>query len=197
MIIGLTGNIATDKSTVMSLAVQHGAYTIDADQVVHDVYATDQALLAELRTLFGNGIFFDDGSLNRKALGVIVFTDKAAMKRLEAAVHPAVRREVRQRIDNAKSNIIMLEAIKLLESPIGQLADRVWVTNCSAERQIQRLITHRGLTQSEAEQRVNAQAPQAEKLARADVIIDTNGTMEQTIAQFEQAWATLETNNDL
>ncbi len=193
MIIGLTGNIATGKSTVMALAVEQGAYGIDADRVVHDVYAADHALLAKLRLMFGDAIFYADGALNRPALGAIVFNDKQAMYQLEAVVHPAIRVELGRRLDAATSDIVMVEAIKLFESPIIMRCQQVWVTTCTAEQQIGRLVAHRGMTAEAAAQRVHAQAPQTEKLKRADVIIDTNGTIDDTAAQFKIAWAQLQT----
>lgn len=185
MIIGLTGNIATGKSTVMAVAAERGAYTIDADRVVHQLYAADGNLLAQIRAQFGDDVF-DGETLNRKRLGGIVFGDGEALKRLEGIVVPAVRHEIGRRLRESSADITILEAIKLLESPLHEHCDQIWVTTCSTETQIERLMQHRGLTHEQAVQRVNAQPPQSEKISKADVIIDTNGTMEETIARIKK-----------
>lgn len=164
----------------MTAAAEHGAETIDADRVVHQLYTADATLLAHIRAQFGDGVF-DGDVLNRKRLGAIVFGDADALKRLEGIVIPAVRDEIARRLAERSADIIILEAIKLLESPLHEHCDQIWVTTCGRGTQIERLMTYRGLTYEQAVQRVDAQPPQSEKIAKADVIIDTNGTMEETI----------------
>lgn len=191
-IIGLTGNIATGKSAVMKLAAAQGALAIDADQVVHDLLASDtqiqQAVIAE----FGPRVGRQDGTIDRAALGAIVFRKPAALARLEALLHPAVRLEIARRINEATAPVIMIEAIKLLEGPLAEACDQIWVTYCSPELQLARLRICRGLSAEEAQARIDAQSPQEEKLARADVVFITGGTMRETESQFQRAWAAVQ-----
>jgi dephospho-CoA kinase len=191
IVIGLTGNIATGKSAIMALAAERGARTIDADKVVHTLLATDQAVKAAIRAAFGDSIFDSDGNLVRGELGKLVFADAEALRRLEAIVHPATRQEITRQVSTSDATITVLEAILLLEGPLHELCDQIWVTTCSAETQLERLMTYRNMPEALARQRIVAQAPQADKIARADVVIDTNGAMDATVAQFEQAWREL------
>ncbi len=192
VVIGLTGNIATGKSAVMQLAAERGARTIDADKVVHQVLATDQAVQDGIRAAFGDVVFAEDGTLLRGALGRVVFADAEALRTLEALVHPAVRQEITRQVQASDATITVLEAILLLEGPLHALCDQIWVTTCSAETQLQRLMTYRNMTEEAARQRIDAQAPQADKIARADVVIDTDGDMAATVAQFEYSCEKIE-----
>lgn len=190
IIVGLTGNIATGKSTIMQLAAAHGAETIDADKVAHSVLK--QAVVKhDIRLLFGAGVFAPDGEVDRAALGKIVFSDAAHLRALEAITHPAVRRQIAAQIAASHAPVVFVEAIKLLEGPLKDAVDQIWVTFCSPYTQIERLTRYRGLTIDEARQRVQAQGAQEAKIAAADVVIDTNGELSATQAQFEQAWAQL------
>ena len=189
VIIGLTGNIATGKSAVMRLAAGRGALTIDADKVVHEVLNGDTAVQEAIEARFGAEVRREDGRINRPALGQIVFNDPAALRDLEKLIHPAVHRRIRQRIEESGARVIMIEAIKLLEGPLRQLCAQVWVTTCSRRRQLERLQICRGMDRKTAESRIDAQAPQDEKIIQADVVIDTNGLMRDTEAQFERAWS--------
>ncbi len=191
IIVGLTGNIATGKSVILRLAAERDALVIDADKVVHAILADDAAVQAAIRAAFGAGVFQADGSLHRPALGQQVFGDPAQLQTLESIVHPVVRRRIIEQIRHSQATIIFIEAIKLLEGPLKDECDQIWVTFCSPYTQIERLRQGRGLDEDTARQRVAAQSPQADKIAQADVVIDTNGTMSATIAQFERAWANL------
>lgn len=193
VVVGLTGNIATGKSAVMQLAAERGARTIDADKVVHEVLATDQAVKDGIRTAFGDGVFDSDGNLIRSELGKVVFADTEALRRLEALVHPAVRQEITRQVQASDATITVVEAILLLEGSLHTLCDQIWVTTCSAETQLHRLMTYRNMPEEAARQRIEAQSPQADKIARADVVIDTDGDMDATIAQFEDAWQMINT----
>lgn len=187
-IIGLTGNIATGKSAVMRLAAAQGALTIDADRVVHRILAGDTAVQQQIAAAFGDDVLDADGQIIRPALGQIVFNDPNALVRLEQIVHPAVHQRVLAQIHTCPEAVIMIEAIKLLEGKLHTICAQVWVTTCTRERQLERLQICRGLDVATAVTRIDAQAPQAAKIARADVVIDTNGLMTATQAQFERAW---------
>lgn len=190
-IIGLTGNIATGKSAVMRLAAERGALTIDADRVVHELLDGDAAIQEAVAAAFGPDVRRPDGRVDRAALGRIVFGDAAALRRLEGILHPAVRGEIARRVADADAPVVMIEAIKLLEGPLAEVCSQVWVTACSRETQLSRLRVCRGLDEADAAARVDAQNPQADKIARADVVIYTDGLLRDTEAQFNKAWAAL------
>lgn len=191
IIIGLTGNIATGKSAVMRLAAEQGALTIDADKVVHELLDGDDAIQAAVAEAFGPEVRRADGRIDRPAVGRIVFNDPAALARLEAILHPATRLAIARRIQETEAQVVMLEAIKLLEGPLKEAVDQVWVADCPPETQLQRLLVCRGMDETEARGRIAAQAPQADKVAQADVVIDTSGLMTDTEAQFADAWQAL------
>ncbi len=188
LIIGLTGNIATGKSAIMRMADDMGALAIDADKIVHELMNTDANMQAAIAVAFGSEIRREDGRINRKELSKIVFNDPQALKDLEAMVHPAVRRILDERILEAEQNIVFIEAIKLLEGDIADICHSIWVTRCTPTRQLERLRICRGMETDNAKNRIKGQNPQEEKVAQADVVIDTNGLMKDTELQFNMAW---------
>jgi dephospho-CoA kinase len=188
-VIGLTGNIATGKSAVMNLAIERGALAIDADKIVHEILEDDMAVQEAIANIFGPTVRRADGRIIRPALGKIVFGDPQAMRELEAIIHPAVYRQVISCIKESKSSIVMIEAIKLLEGKLREICHVIWVTRCSRERQLERLQICRGMDEESAVIRVDSQAPQKEKVLLADRVIDTDGVMDDTQRQFEQAWS--------
>ncbi|NKQ34550.1 MAG: dephospho-CoA kinase [Chloroflexi bacterium] len=191
LIVGLTGNIATGKTAVMRMAAERGALTIDADKIVHELMDNDANMQAALAVAFGPGVRREDGRINRQALGKIVFNDPQALADLEAMVHPAVRRILDERLLESEQDIIFVEAIKLLEGDIADTCHQIWVTRCTPGRQLERLRVCRGMETKEAKQRIKGQSSQEEKVARADVVIDTNGLMKDTELQFNMAWSRL------
>lgn len=191
-IIGLTGNIGTGKSTVLQMLAELGAEIIDADKLAHEVIAPNGPAYAAVVEAFGQEIVKPDGHIDRGKLGEIVFRDPQPLASLEALVHPAVSVRTRELIEQAKTPVIILEAIKLLESGLArQLCDEVWVVTCRREQQLARVMAQRGLTEAEARLRMEAQPPQEEKIAQADVIIDNSGTVEETRKQVRAAWEKL------
>lgn len=191
LIVGLTGNIATGKSAVMRLAAEHGALTIDADKVVHELEDHDAELQAAIAVAFGHEVRREDGRIDRRALGKIVFGDPQAMRDLEGIIHPAVQREAARRIHESESTIVFIEAIKLLEGALSKICHQIWVTRCSRQRQLDRLRICRGMDTETAVARIKAQPPQEEKVALADIVIDTDGLMIHTEKQFQMAWSRL------
>jgi dephospho-CoA kinase len=190
-IIGLTGNIATGKSAIMRLAAERGAMTIDADQVVHELLNSDGTIQEAVAGAFGEEVRRQDGRIDRPALGRIVFQDPAALRRLEELLHPATRAEIVRRVTNTPAHVVVIEAIKLLEGPLAALCDQIWVTTCTPETQMARLQVCRGMDAQTATARIEAQTPQADKIARADVVFHTDGLMAETRTQFDQAWEAL------
>lgn len=191
-LIGLTGNIATGKSEVTKTLRQLGAVIIDADVVAREVVEPGQPALAKIGHAFGDGVLNADGSLNRGALAAIVFANAARLRELEAITHPAVRERILQTLAALpQDSVAVLEAIRLIEGGYADKCQSVWVTHCPEEEQIARLVASRGMTEAQARQRVRSQNPQSEKLARANVVIDTSGTKEHTRQQVVQAWERL------
>lgn len=189
--IGLTGNIATGKSTVGRMLVDLGADLIDADRVAHTVITPGGAAYNTVITAFGAGILANDGSIDRAKLGDIVFADAKALARLEALVHPPTIAEIERCAAASTAPVIVVEAIKLLESGMAADYDAVWVTTCPEAAQLARLTSTRKLAHEDALRRIHAQPPQAEKLTGADVVIDTGGTLEETRAQVIAAWESI------
>ncbi len=191
LLIGLTGNIATGKSTVAGMLAELGAEVIDADGVAHEVMRAGSSVHAQIVAAFGPEVLSPDGEIDRRRLGDIVFADPAALARLEALVHPAVIAETGRRIAASRAPAVVVEAIKLIESGMADGCDSVWVTTCRPAQQIRRLMDGRKMSWAEARRRVQAQPPQGDKIARADVVIDTGGTLAQTRAQVQAAWERL------
>lgn len=190
LLIGLTGNIATGKSTVAQDFRDLGAHVIDADQITHLVEMKGQPALAQIVAAFGANILRPDGELNRSALGRIVFGDEVRLRQLEAIVHPAVRAEIARQLAALPADAVaVIEVIKLFESGWADQCDEVWVTHCSPEEQVNRLMQSRGMSERDARARVASQNSQADKLAHADVVIDTSGTREETQAIVAREWA--------
>nr|MBC7245984.1 dephospho-CoA kinase [Chloroflexota bacterium] len=194
-VIGLTGNIAVGKSVVAAMLAELGARVIDADALAHEVMQAGTPTWQRVIDEFGADILQSDGEINRKTLGARVFADPVALARLEAIVHPAVIREAERRMQNEASRsepngikVVVLEAIKLIESGMHHRCDELWVVTCPREQQIQRLMATRGISKAEAELRITAQPPQEDKIALADVVIDNSGDLEQTRMQVHREW---------
>jgi dephospho-CoA kinase len=168
VIIGLTGPIGCGKSTVADMLGELGGVVIDADVLAREVTAPGEPALRALRERFGEHVFESSGALDRGALGRVVFSDPAALRDLEAIVHPGVRRLVEERLERASREgdpFVVIEAIKLVEGGLAARCDEVWLIDCPAEAQRSRLAA-RGLSPAEVEQRLGAQGPDlAERLA--------------------------------
>lgn len=187
-VIGLTGNIATGKSTVMRMLADRGALTIDADELVHQLLDQNSVVQRQVVDRFGRQFQRPDGSIDRTRLGARVFPDPEALRDLERILHAQVGERVNDIIGRTNARVIVIEAIKLLEAGLEKRCDSIWVTHCREDQQIKRLMETRGLASHEALVRVLNQPPQDEKLARADVVIDTSGSIEQTADQVQDAW---------
>ena len=191
VIVGLTGNIATGKSEVARMLAEMGACIIDADLVAHKVMLPDGPAYPAVVDAFGLEILAADGVIDRAKLGAIVFRDPNALQRLEAAVHPAVIAEVDRRISQATEPVVVVEAIKLVEAGMHRRYDALWVVTAPRRSQIERIVTSRGLTETEAALRIDAQPPQEEKAALADVVIVNDGSLDALREKVEGAWAQL------
>ncbi len=188
-LIGLTGNIATGKSTARQMLVELGAIAIDADEVAREVVQPGKPALTEIARIFGQEVIQADGALDRRALAAIVFRDPEKLRLLEAVTHPAVRAEIAHRIAQLPAgSIIVLEAIKLLESGWRTHCNRIWVTTCTPDTQLRRLMQNRGMSEQEARMRIDAQPPPAEKIAAADLVINSESSVEEMRSQIKNEW---------
>jgi len=191
-VIGLTGNIGTGKSTVVEMLLELGADAIDADSVTRAVMRRGRRAYREIVATFGPAILDSHGQIDRAELGRRVFSDQAALRQLEEIVHPATIERITRMIELSPSSIVVIEAIKLIESGmVIRLCDALWVVTASPEQQLERLTRNRGMSREDALQRMAAQPPQAEKTAAADVLIDNSGTPAETRAQVLAAWERL------
>jgi dephospho-CoA kinase len=190
-LIGLTGNIACGKSAVIGMLNAKGATTIDADTLVHKIQQPGGIAYQPVIAEFGADILTEGAGspIDRRKLGNIVFADKAALRRLELIVHPLVRLELLATIANAPSEVVVLDAIKLLENRLDTGCDAVWVVTCSPEVQVKRLMARNNFSEEEALLRINAQPPQAEKIARATFLIENSGSLEETAKQVAKGWS--------
>lgn len=190
-VIGLTGNIATGKSVVRKMMEHLGAYGIDADALAHRAIAPGAPGYQPVVELFGNWILAKDGQIDRARLAKIVFTDTDALHHLEQIVHPLVEQAVDLFIRRSKQKVIVIEAIKLFEGKLANQCDNVWVTYAPEDVQIKRLLEKRGMTEKAARQRIAAQPPQQEKVAKADQVISNSGSFEETWQKVYTAWLKL------
>jgi dephospho-CoA kinase len=190
-IIGLTGNIACGKSTVRGMLEERGAATLDADALVHELYLPGDPVFRAVVDAFGDDIVAADGTLDRRALGRKVFSNPDALARLEGLTHPAVIERTWQWVGRQTTPVVVVDAVKLIEAGIVDGCDALWVVTCPLDEERRRLMTRPGMTDAEADRRLAAQAPEAAKVARADVVIDNGGTIEVTCAQIDRAWASL------
>jgi dephospho-CoA kinase len=156
-VIGVTGRIACGKSSVLAILREKGVETIDADQVYHELIQPRLPLWETLRTAFGNGIVGAGDQIDRKALGAIVFSDPAALRRLDSLTHPAVIDEIERRIAGSTAKVIAVDGVKLVESGMDLLCDIVWRVTCKRSTQIARLMNRNGVSEAEAERRIAAQ----------------------------------------
>lgn len=189
ILVGLTGGIGSGKSTVSGLLQARGAVIIDADAIVREVQQPGSPVLAELAQKFGPDVLAEDGSLDRQAVANIVFTDPDALKSLNAIVHPAVGREMNQRMiaQRASNNVVILDIPLLTENPREGLQGRI-VVDIPVELQVQRLTSFRGFDEADARARISRQATRQERLDQADFVVDNSGGLEDLIPQIDLLW---------
>jgi dephospho-CoA kinase len=193
-VIGLTGGIGTGKSTVAEFLKEQGAAIVNADLVGHEVYLPGRPAYHEVVEAFGRGIVADDGTIDRKKLGAIVFSDPKNLARLNAIVHPRMKGMMRERLQEMARNgsdIAVLEAALLLEAKWDDLADEIWVTVTPPEIAAERVSTRSNLPIEAVMDRIRAQMSNEQRKQRASVVIDTSGDMESTRRQASEQWKKL------
>lgn len=175
--IGLTGGIASGKSTVADMFADLGIAVIDTDLIAREVVQPGQPALIEIRSIFGDSVFNADGTLDRSALRQRIFSDDAAREQLESILHPLIQDETIQRINTATGSYIVVVVPLLANSPLREHIDRILVVDCDAATQIERLLARDAETVEQARRILAAQASREQRLAIADDVIDNNSTL--------------------
>ncbi len=189
--LGVTGGIASGKSTVMRRLAELGAETVDSDVTYHGLIRPGAPLFQALVDRWGDRLVAPDGTLDRRALGGIVFSDPAELAALDALTHPAIRRETDRLYAESDAEVFAVDAVKLIESGHADACDAVWLVVAEPETQIRRLVERRGIARDDAERRVAAQGPVESKISRADTVFHNDGSLDDLIMTVDRAWAAL------
>ena len=187
-VIGLTGSIGTGKSVVRRMLEHLGAYGIDADALGHRAIAKGAPGYESILETFGRYLLGQDEQIDRTKLGRQVFNDPEALKALESIIHPLVLQAVDLLVRRAPHKVVVIEAIKLLETDLANMCDSIWVVYAPPEIQLARLMQNRNIPESESRQRIISQVPQETRFDRASVIIKNIATFEETWQQVTTAW---------
>ncbi|QSV56335.1 MAG: dephospho-CoA kinase [Dolichospermum sp. UKL201] len=186
-LIGLTGGIATGKSTVANyLATTYNLPILDADIYARDAVSVGSPILSQITEKYGREIILSDGNLNRAKLGEIIFHQPEERYWVEGVIHPYVRSCFAKAINESSANTLILVIPLLFEANLENLVNQIWVVSCSPQQQQQRLIERNNLTAEQAAARINSQLPIAEKIARADVVLDNSGNLESLLQQIDK-----------
>lgn len=196
IVIGLTGNIGSGKSTVARRLKDLGAKIIDADQVAREVVLPGTPGLQEIVDCFGSGVLDSAGKLDRKKMGSIVFADPRAREKLNKITHPKIKDGIKREIDilkkesqkGSRPRVLVIDAPLLIEVGLEHNADEVWVVKVDQDQQIERLAKRDGMTAKEALRRIAAQLPQEDKIKLATRVIDNSGGENETIKQIDNHW---------
>jgi dephospho-CoA kinase len=191
-LVGLTGGIASGKSYVASLLEELGASTIDADQVARDVVFPGSSGLVQVVAAFGYEILLPGGELDRAKLGKIVFSDTAKRLELESILHPLIKARTTQLISEQVSDLVVYAVPLLVEANVDYPFDAIITVEAGVENQVSRLIQSRAMPEAEARARILAQTSSSKREARADFVIDSSGTKDQTQKQVEKVWRQLQ-----
>lgn len=181
-IIGLTGGIGSGKSCIARRLKEHGLFVLDADRISRALTRCD-GVIARLALEFGDGILLPNGALDRKALSAIVFADKDKLLRLNEIMHPLVLNKIRLKTEamlkNDPKRLIVWDVPLLIESGLYRESDIIWVVTASTKTRIDRLTIGRGMSPDAAKKRISAQLSDEERMARADIVITNDGTMDE------------------
>lgn len=193
-IIGLTGGIASGKSTVSSLLTEHGYAVIDADRIAWQLAEPDNSLWQAYYERYGEKVLNDDRTLNRQAVASVVFQNPAEKLWMDSAAHPMIKAEIQRnlaRLIAAGRDVVFLDVPLLYEAGWEYMADTVWVVYADEANQLRRLCQRNGFSEAEAQRRIGAQLPMSEKKRRADVVIDNNGSLEDLSRQVHKLFEAL------
>lgn len=189
--IGLTGGIGSGKTEASKYLFLHGAHILDADKISREMVYTGSETLKEIVQFFGEDILHQEGSLDRKKLGNIVFSDEKSLKQLNAIMHKRIISEVKDQLEqlnklNSKQ-IVVVDAPLLIETGLNSLVDQVWVVDIPEDIQIQRIKKRDHLFESEIKKRIKSQLPRKERIQYADVILDNSGEINDLYKQIDKA----------
>ena len=187
-IIGITGNIGTGKSLVRKMLRHFGALSLDADELAHAAYEEGSEGFLAIREVFGDKVIGSGGEINRQKLAEIVFEDASSLQKLESIIHPIVTAALTSIVNRPPLPIIAVEAVKLLESSLSTLCDKIWVVDTPAETLYKRLKTLRGMNEEEVNERLRNQTPLSEKSSFADQIIRNDGSVTDLWNQVTSIW---------
>ncbi|MED1793285.1 dephospho-CoA kinase [Brevibacillus nitrificans] len=194
MILGLTGGIATGKSTVTGMLRERGIPVIDADQIAREVVEPGKPAYEAIVRHFGREILLEDGQIDRKKLGEVVFSDETERQKLNAIVHPEVRRVMREEAEAAEAGgaeIVFMDIPLLFESKLQHMVEKIAVVYAPADMQLARMIERDELEEEQAQKRLRAQFPIDQKKSEADFLIDNSASREETVKQVEQMLAVI------
>jgi dephospho-CoA kinase len=195
LLVGLTGGIASGKSVVAARLAEHGAVIVDADAIAREVVEPGTPALARIAEEFGSAVISADGGLDRPALGAIVFADPAKLAILNGITHPAVLELSQRRFAEAGAadpDAVVVYDVPLLSEVRGKAEfDVVVVVSAPEETRIERMVSLRGMSRDEAERRIRSQVPEEQRLALADIVIESGGTLDETLARADEVWAEL------
>ena len=193
-IIGLTGGIGTGKSTVARFLAGLGAVVLDLDKVGHEALKKDSEAFQKVVDAFGKRILAPDGEIDRAKLGEIVFNDRRALLRLNGITHPAIDAILADRIKEYRRRgvkVVVLEAAAMVDAGKTAQAEELWVTIASKDTVIRRLKARSGYSEAEAKRRINAQISDKERIKQADVVIDTDCTLDELKTRVTEEWEKL------
>lgn len=183
VIVGLTGGIAMGKTTISQFLKSKAIPVVDADQIAHEILTVDEVKV-KLMDTFGESILDKNQNIDRRKLGPIVFNDQRQLEKLNIIVQPYIRTEIVRQLDTfSASKVVVLDAPVLFEQGYEKMVDYLMVIKTSAQIQVERLMQRDSLNEVDAQKRIQAQMPIEEKVKKADIVIDTSGTIEETRSQ--------------
>ena len=191
LVIGLTGSIGTGKSEAARQLEILGASIISADQVGHEAYTPNTEAWEQVVAAFGDDILQDDKDIDRRKLGAIVFSDPSQLEKLNAIMHPRMARMVSDKIEVLRGQgvkVVVVEAALLFEAGWDTLVEEVWVTDSSEDTVVGRLKERNGLSEEEAQKRINSQMDRAERIERSDFVIDNSSDMAGLESAIKELW---------
>jgi len=190
-VIGLTGGIGSGKSTISQYLAELGAVVVDADKVGHEVFQPGMPAWDDVVAAFGKEVVGENGEIDRKKLGAVVFNNPEALSRLNRIVHPRAYDLVKSRLEEYRQqgvDVVVLEVILLIEAGWAHLADEIWVTVVSEDAVVKRLKQQRGLSREEVLARIHSQTPPEERAKHADVVINNDGDTGDLKAKVQELW---------
>ena len=191
LVIGLTGNLGTGKTTVCEMLAELGAVVIDADKLGHELFQSHSHAYEEVVAAFGKSILNLDQAIDRNKLGQLVFDNATALSRLNQIMHPKIYEITRERIEQYRkqgTEVVVLEAALLIEADWPSLVDKIWVTMAPEAEIVKRLKSQRGLDEGQILARLHSQMPSQEKVKQADVVVDTGCQLDELKTEVTRLW---------